>query len=166
MSVFRILKSPRHARFVKTFSLWIYIAFKKLFSYRRPNLTFPSFFFISPLSPYIFLRVYRDAVPRVGFLTKINFTTKFRNKQLRNYASSPNPTTSKTSMWHSITKRWEWSVPAGVGISLFAIFQLKYFWRHTHSGKDQPSLGPINGFMVPIKPFDTLKKSSTDVIHP
>lgn len=105
MSVFRILRSSRHAR------------------------------------------IYSNVVPHGGFLTRTNFA-KFRHKQIRNYASSPSPPNTKTSMWHSFAKRWEWTVPAGVGISILAILQWRQFWRHSHSDKDHHDLGPINGFMV------------------
>ncbi|XP_012251862.2 phosphatidylserine decarboxylase proenzyme 1, mitochondrial isoform X3 [Athalia rosae] len=105
MSVFRILRSSRHAR------------------------------------------SYYDPAHHHGFLTKTNLA-KFRYKQIRNNASSPSSTSSKTRMWHSLTKRWEWTIPAGVGISILAIFQWRHFWRHSHAEKDPSTLGPINGFMV------------------
>ncbi|XP_015588761.1 phosphatidylserine decarboxylase proenzyme, mitochondrial [Cephus cinctus] len=66
----------------------------------------------------------------------------------RYYASNTHPSNKINGLWQSLVRRWEWSVPVGVGVSLLAILQWRYLRRHPYPTDAAQLKGPVHDVMV------------------
>lgn len=79
----------------------------------------------------------------------------------RTYVSNLDPKQQKDNRWYSFIRRWKWSIPIGVGISLLTVLQCNYFKKYPDTTKDYNVYEPINILVIKcyyFLPFRTLSK--------
>ncbi|OXU22866.1 hypothetical protein TSAR_017042 [Trichomalopsis sarcophagae] len=71
--------------------------------------------------------------------------TSISGQGIRNQstATSSNEVQRTESSWRSYVRRWQWKIPLGLGVSLLAVLQWRYFRKRHETNK-----GPIEGLMV------------------
>lgn len=76
--------------------------------------------------------------------TKNIFTSMLR--QTINTQSLEDKSQNAKNTWRSYVRQWQWRIPLGLGISLLAVLQWRYFRKRHEINK-----GPIEGLMVTFR---------------
>lgn len=71
-----------------------------------------------------------------------------RQKTTRKYSSNTSPTERQISSWQAFIKRWEWTVPVGVGVSLLAVLQWRHLRKNPYPRETTEAFKPISNFMI------------------
>ncbi|XP_066583317.1 phosphatidylserine decarboxylase proenzyme, mitochondrial isoform X2 [Prorops nasuta] len=98
-------------------------------------------------------RVFRRSISISPILGVTRYTLRLRrcegkNVNVKNCVTDTKAKFNKKESWYSFVRRWELTLPAGIGVSLLAVLQWRHLRRHPYPRSDDGTQEPVNDFIV------------------